>query len=138
MPLAGIPPPPPRSQLLGIFPVEWWNSTSQTQGTARNHEASSFVNHAVIYKAAGLTVCSHGFYWYNFSGTEKCPLAVNGSHQQECCPENIPAGGTQSGGLVNSAVNVLDIVPLPRFFLDTSRMNQHNSDFALSAFLIQY
>ena len=50
---------------------------------------------------------------------------------------SLPAG-TQSGGLVNSAVNVLDIVPLPRFFLVTSWMNQHNSDFALSAFLSQY
>ena len=25
----------------------------------------------------------HDFDWYNSCGTEKCPLAVNGSHRQE-------------------------------------------------------
>ena len=41
---------------------------------------SGTVNSA-IHKAAGRAV--PGFAWYNSCGTEKCPLAVNGSRQQE-------------------------------------------------------
>ena len=46
-----------------------------------------------------------GFAWYNSCGTEKCPLAVNGSHQLEWSLKSVLYGGTQSGSFVNSAVS---------------------------------
>ena len=48
----------------------------------------------------------HDFHWYNSCGTEKCPLAVNGSHWQERPPEVILYGGRPYGGFVNSAVTL--------------------------------
>ena len=46
----------------------------------------------------------HWFAWYNSCGTEKCPLAVNGSCQQERPPETILYSGRSYGGFVNSTV----------------------------------
>ena len=58
---------------------------------------------SAIHKAAGRAV--PGFAWYNSCGTEKCPLAVNGSRRQERPPEVVLYGGRPYGGFVNSAVN---------------------------------
>ena len=111
-------PPPPRvfqpvvpiHRLWDIF--QWNGGTVElyqsNYGTAGNREAGSFVNSAVnvlysaIYKAAGRAV--PGFAWYNSCGTEKCPLAVNGSRRQERPPEVVLYGGRPYGGFVNSAV----------------------------------
>ena len=60
-----------------------------------------FINSA-IHKATGRAV--PGFASYNYCGTEKCPLAVNGSHRQERPPEVVLYGGRPYGGFVNSAV----------------------------------
>ena len=65
---------------------------------------STQINSA-IHKAAGRAV--PGFAWYNSCGTEKCPLAVNGSRWQERPPEVVLYGGRPYGGFVNSAVNRL-------------------------------
>ena len=46
----------------------------------------------------------HDFDWYNSCGTEKCPLAANGSRRQERPPEVVLYGGRPYGGFVNSAV----------------------------------
>ena len=59
-------------------------------------------NNSAIHKAAGRAI--PGFAWYNSCGTEKCPLAVNGSRQQERPPEVVLYGGRPYGGFVNSAV----------------------------------
>ena len=63
------------------------------------------VSNSAIHKAADRAV--PGFAWYNSCGTEKCPLAVNGSCQQERPPEVVLYGGRPYGGFVNSAVRFL-------------------------------
>ena len=50
--------------------------------------------------------------WYNSCGTEKCPLAVNGTHWQEQSLESILYGNMQSGNVVNNAVTMLFTKPL--------------------------
>ena len=73
-------------------------------GGAKNLcEVRHGVFNSPIHKAAGRAV--PGFAWYNSCGTEKCPLAVNGSRQQERPPEVVLYGGRPYGGFVNSAVN---------------------------------
>ena len=57
---------------------------------------------SAIHKAAGKAVPS--FAWYNSCGTEKCPLAVNGSRRQEWPPEVVLYGGKPYSSFVNSAV----------------------------------
>ena len=48
----------------------------------------------------------HWFAWYNSCGTEKCPLAVNGSRGQERPPDTVLYGGRLYDGFVNSTVSV--------------------------------
>ena len=50
----------------------------------------------------------HWFAWYNSCGTEKCPLALNGSCRQERPPEVILYGGRPYGGFVNRLLALLD------------------------------
>ena len=59
----------------------------------------------------------HDFDWYNSCGTQKCPLAVNGSRRQEPPLGGVPAGGfvgtagnKGAGGFVNSAVSIVSMV----------------------------
>ena len=51
----------------------------------------------------------HWFAWYNSCGTEKCPLAVNGSHQQEGPLDTVLYGGRLYGGFVNRAVSYIQV-----------------------------
>ena len=64
----------------------------------RRHAATN----SAIHKAAGLTVprLFQDFDWYNSCGTQKYPLAVNGSHWQQP-----PLGGIPAGGFLGTAGN---------------------------------
>ena len=64
---------------------------------AGNRKADGFVNGAVTSPftklSASLSWLFHDFDKYNSCDTEKCPLAVNGSHRQEPPLGGIPAAG---------------------------------------------
>ena len=77
---------------------------------------ASFGNSATFNSQSRRLHGSWPFQWfvcYNSCGTEKCPLAVNGSPRTEHPPDPFLYGGRLYGGSVNSAVKTHTLPPFP-------------------------
>ena len=84
------------SHPMDIFPF-CRNCTSQSHKSAGNCKASGFVYCPVtVLFTKPLASQLPSFAWYNSCGTEKCPLAVNGSCYTDRSLETILYGGRQS------------------------------------------
>ena len=88
------------------------------------HKAASFIVPGRSMISTGTIPC----------GTQKCPLAVNGSRRQEWPPEVVLYGGRPYGGFVNRAVRTCRItqswcLPKQWWFLENSNVRVLNNWF---------